>query len=108
MPDVCRRARTLSGGGLPTQTTLWYVISMNGTHTVVVGDRGRLVLPAEVRKRAGVSAGTPLVLLESRDGLVLLTREQLRARVRDELDGLDLVSELLSDRRTSAQRDDVE
>ena len=73
---------------------------------MVVGDKGRIVVPAAVRERAGLAAGTPLVLLESRDGLVLLTREQLRARVRAELSGLDLVAELLADRRSLAQQED--
>ncbi|MCY3663633.1 MAG: AbrB/MazE/SpoVT family DNA-binding domain-containing protein [bacterium] len=79
---------------------------MSGTYALVVGDRGRIVVPAAVRERAGLSEGTPLVLLESRDGLVLLTREQLRARVRAELSGLDLVTELLADRRSLAQQED--
>ena len=86
---------------------MWYDRIMNGTHTVVVGDRGRIVVPAEVRERAGLTAGTPLVLLESSDGLVLLTRNQLRARVRDELGGLDLVAELLADRRRAAEREEA-
>jgi len=79
---------------------------MRGTHSVVVGDRGRIVVPAEVRERAGLTAGTPLVLLETDAGLVLLTRHQLRARVRDELSGLDLVGELLASRRESAATED--
>mgnify|MGYP001822251665 FL=1 len=49
----------------------------------------------------------PLVLLETSGGLVLLTREQLRARVRDELEGLDLVGELLADRRRAAEEEDA-
>ena len=80
---------------------------MDGTHIVVVGDRGRIVVPAEVRERSGISKGVPLVLLESSDGLVLLTREQLRTRVQDELSGIDLVSQLLADRRRSAEREDA-
>jgi len=80
---------------------------MSGTYTVVVGDRGRIVVPAEVRERAGLAEGTPLVLLETPGGLVLLTREQLRARVRLELEGLDLVAELLADRRRAAEREDA-
>lgn len=79
---------------------------MNGTHSVVVGDRGRIVVPAEVRERAGLTEGTPMVLLETPTGLVLLTRRQLRDRVRAELEGADLVTELLAERRkTSAQED---
>lgn len=80
---------------------------MNGTHTVVMGDRGRIVVPAEVRSRAGLLEGTPLVLLDTPGGLVLLTRAQLRARVRDELEGLDLVGELLTDRRRAADEEDA-
>lgn len=80
---------------------------MYGTHTVVVGDRGRLVVPAEVRERAGLVEGTTLVLLETASGMVLMTRRQLRDRVRDELSGLDLVGELLAERRAAAASEDV-
>ncbi len=79
---------------------------MSGTHTVVMGDRGRLVIPAEVRAEHGFEEGTPLVLLDTAGGLVLLTRAQLRERVRADLAGLDLVSELLADRRREAAADD--
>lgn len=68
----------------------------------MVGDRGRLVLPAEVRERSGITAGTELVLLETTDGLALLTREQLKRRVRAELRGPSLVDDLLADRRGDA------
>ncbi len=74
---------------------------------VTVGDRGRVVVPAEVRERAGLVEGTPLVLLEAPTGLVLLTWQQLRERVREELGGLDLVADLLADRRRAAEREDA-
>lgn len=80
---------------------------MSGTYHLVVGDRGRIVVPAEVRERAGLDAGTPLVLIEAPDGLILLTREQLKARVRAELAGLDLVNELLTERRAQADAEDA-
>lgn len=73
----------------------------------MVGDRGRLVIPAEVREQAGIGEGTPLVLLPTESGLVLLTREQLRARVRADLAGLDLVGDLLADRRRAAALEDA-
>lgn len=84
----------------------WYVSFMSGTNTVVVGDRGRIVIPTGVRRRTGLTEGTPLIMLETPDGLVLLTREQLRARVRRDLDGLDLVSDLLAERRRAAVEED--
>jgi AbrB family looped-hinge helix DNA binding protein len=74
---------------------------------VVVGNRGRVVVPAEVRERAGLSEGTRLVLIETPNGLILLTREQLKARVRAELAGLDLVKELLAERRAQADAEDA-
>jgi len=87
--------------------TPWYDEAMIGTYSVVVGDRGRLVIPAEVRAEAGIDEGTVLVLLPTETGLVLLTREQLRTRVRADLAGLDLVDELLGDRRREAALEDV-
>ena len=74
---------------------------------MTVGDRGRIVVPADVRTRAGLTEGTPLVLLETPDGLVLMTREQLRRRVRGELAGLDLVTQLLDERRRAAATEDA-
>ena len=73
----------------------------------MMGDRGRLVVPAEVRLRAGLSAGTPLILLETDGGIVLLTRSQLRDRIRDELAGTDLVTQLLAERRADAAAEDA-
>lgn len=75
---------------------------------VKVGERGRIVVPAAVRQRAGFAEGTTLMLLESPEGVVLLTREQLLARIRGELRGSDLVSELLAERRRAAELEDVD
>lgn len=80
---------------------------MSGTYTVVMGDRGRLVIPAEVRSAAGLHEGAKLVLLQTDEGLVLMSREQLRQRVREDLAGVDLVSDLLAERRRSAADEDA-
>jgi AbrB family looped-hinge helix DNA binding protein len=72
-----------------------------------MGDRGRLVIPAELRTRAGLTEGTRLLLLETPGGVVMMSREQLKARVRGELAGLDLVGELLADRRRAATVEDA-
>ena len=65
------------------------------------------MIPAELRERAGLAEGTPLVLLETPKGLVLLTRSQLQELVRADLAGLDLVGELLTGRRAEAAAEDV-
>lgn len=79
---------------------------MSGTYPLVMGDRGRLVIPAEVREHAGLHQGTPLIMLETPEGLVLLTRAQLRDRIRGDLGGADLVTSLLDSRRAAAARED--
>ena len=79
---------------------------MSGTYHVTMGDRGRLVVPADLRARVGWEEGTPLVLVESPAGVAFLTRPQLRAMVRADLSGLDLVGELLAERRQEAATDD--
>ena len=85
----------------------WYSRGMGGTYNVVMGDRGRLVIPADLRERAGLAEGTALVLLETPRGLVLLTRPQLQELVRSDLAGPDLAGELLADRRAEAAAEDA-
>jgi AbrB family looped-hinge helix DNA binding protein len=80
---------------------------MSGTYPVVLGDRGRLVLPAELRERLHLSAGDALVLLDTPRGVVLATRDQLKQLVREDLAGLDLVGDLLAERRSAAAADDA-
>lgn len=71
-----------------------------------MGDRGRIVLPADVRRRHGFVSGMPLALIESPQGLVIMTRDQLKERVRTNYAGLDLVEELLTERRLAAAQED--
>jgi AbrB family looped-hinge helix DNA binding protein len=80
---------------------------MSGTYQAVMGDRGRLVIPAELRERMGLAEGTALTLLETATGLVLLTRAQLQELVRADLAGVDLVGELLAERRAEAAAEDA-
>jgi AbrB family looped-hinge helix DNA binding protein len=73
-----------------------------------MGDRGRLVIPAELRVRSGLREGDQLVFVESASGIVMLTREQLLSRVREDLAGVDLVGDLLDERRRAARVDELE
>lgn len=92
---------------VPQATHEWYDAYMRGTYAVKMGDRGRLVIPSELRERSGLKEGSPLVLLETPGGLVMLTRSQLQGRVRADLADLDLVEELLAERRAEAAADDA-
>ena len=80
---------------------------MGGIYPVVMGDRGRLVVPVELRERLQLKAGSPLVLLDTPAGIVLTTREQMKQLVRSRLKGIDLVDELLADRRRLAAAEDL-
>jgi AbrB family looped-hinge helix DNA binding protein len=73
---------------------------------VVVGDRGRLVVPAELRERLKLGAGTPLVMLDTPRGVVLATRDQVKRLLRDKLQGPSLVEDLLAERRGLAAAED--
>lgn len=75
---------------------------MSGTYSTMMGDRGRLVVPVDLRSSAGLTEGTTVLLIDTPRGIVLLTRDQLKQLVRDDLVGLDLTTELLSERRQEA------
>ncbi len=92
---------------IPLRTFEWYLVKMSGTYPATMGDRGRLVVPAELRERAGLHEGRPVVLVETPQGVLLLTREQLRDLVRGGLDGKDLVGQLLADRRAASSGEDA-
>ncbi len=79
---------------------------MSDTYTIVVGDKGRLVMPAEVRARHGWHLGDRLVAVDTPTGVLLTDRARLLSIVRAQLAGTDLVAELLTDRRAEAASDD--
>jgi AbrB family looped-hinge helix DNA binding protein len=72
-----------------------------------MGDRGRLVVPAELREHLHLQPGSPLILMETPEGVILATREQMKRLVRGKLAGVDLVGELLADRRRAAAEEDT-
>ena len=47
------------------------------------------------------------MLIDTPGGVVLVSREQLKALVRADLAGIDLLSELLADRRRQADTEDA-
>lgn len=80
---------------------------MSGTTSVTVGDKGRIVVPAEVRGRRNWTAGTALVLIETEDGLLLTERETALQQIRALVGGAPLVDELIADRRREATVEDA-
>jgi len=55
----------------------------------------------------GLAEGTPVVLIDTPGGVVLVGREQLKSLVRADLAGIDPLSELLADRRRQAGAEDA-
>ena len=80
---------------------------MSTTFHAPLGDRGRLVVPAELRTRQGWRQGDPLLFMETPDGVVLMTREQAKVLIRRQLAGRSLVEELMAERRAAAAREDL-
>ncbi len=79
---------------------------MSTTFSVALGDRGRLVVPADLRARQNWSQGTPLLLIETDQGVVLTTQDQAKQLIRQQLAGESLVQELMAERRTQAQQEE--
>lgn len=83
-------------------------------HQVVVGDRGRLVLPFDVRAALGLEAGSRMLLSTERDGsLRLRPYRSVADQGRGMLAGLapageSMVDELLAERRREAAHEDRE
>jgi bifunctional DNA-binding transcriptional regulator/antitoxin component of YhaV-PrlF toxin-antitoxin module len=75
---------------------------MSLAYTTVMGHRGHVVIPEEWCEHAGLREGTPFVMLATNDGLVLATRDQLKRLVRRNVGSVDLVAELLAERRRQA------
>lgn len=94
-------------------TKVWYILDMGHVsiqHSVQLGVRGRLVLPASVRKALGLQEGDRLVLRLREDGVIELVGARevvqgskgLLGRLYPALKGKALAQELMEDRRREA------
>jgi len=73
-------------------------MSTNVAHPISLGDRGRLVIPIDVRERHGWETGTPLVSIDTDAGLLVMSAKEGLAWLRSRILGRDLVAELLAER----------
>lgn len=82
----------------------WHYMFMNAT--LVLGQQGRLVIPADVRNALGLSAGDRLHLHVTGQRLVLERQEDAAAELRGLASDVprtrSLVDELLAERRAAA------
>lgn len=80
---------------------------MSGTTAVTVGDKGRIVVPSEVRSRRNWLPGTALILIETEDGLLLTERDTALRRIRSRVNGAPVLKELFAERRREAAAEDA-
>lgn len=80
---------------------------MSGNHTLIMGDRGRIVVPQAVRERHGWESGTPLAIVDTPSGAVLMSADSLVESIRRRISGNDLIGELIADRRASAASENI-
>jgi len=80
------------------------------TETVVLGESGRIVLPAAIRKEFGLEAGERLTVFTDGGEIRILSRKMALASIRagiikqrGSLDGL--LDEFLAERRAEAARE---
>ncbi|MGH4024743.1 MAG: AbrB/MazE/SpoVT family DNA-binding domain-containing protein [Pseudonocardiaceae bacterium] len=78
---------------------------------VTVNEQGRVTIPAQVRRAAGIEAGMPLVVYVEDGRIVIETREQLAERIRRDVAATwtgegSVVDELIADRRAEAAREE--
>jgi AbrB family looped-hinge helix DNA binding protein len=81
---------------------------------VIVGDRGRVVLPSGVRAELGLEPGTRMLLSTEKDGSLRLrpyrsVADRNRGMLADLAPtGESMVDELIAERRSEAAREDRE
>ncbi len=79
------------------------------TAYVKIGDNGRLVIPANLRREAGIDSSQPYVIRVEGNSLVIEHQQKnldrIRAAVRRYVpEGVSLSEELIADRREEAKR----
>jgi len=77
---------------------------MSDTTVVEVGPKGRVVIPAGIRRELGITEGSQLVAVVEEGGVLLLPRDEVKRRLRAIFAGVEdsLASELIAERRREA------
>lgn len=77
---------------------------MSDTNVLSVGRKGRVVIPVDIRRRLGIDEGSELVAMLEQDGVLLLSREAVKRRLRGMFAGVkvSMADELIRDRRAAA------
>ena len=81
---------------------------MSDTIGVEVGPKGRVVIPAAIRRELNIGEGSQLVALVDDGAVVLMPRSEVKRRLRRMFAGVrtSLSDELIADRRREARLED--
>jgi AbrB family looped-hinge helix DNA binding protein len=77
---------------------------MSDTNVVEVGPKGRVVIPAAIRRQLGIERGSRLTVLVDGEAVVLVPRGAIERRLHSIFSGVrqSMAEELIEDRRTEA------
>ena len=80
---------------------------MSDTSTVSVGPKGRVVIPADIRRQLEIHEGSELVALVEGEAVVLVPRSAIKSRLRSMFAdiGVSMRQELIAERRAEAERE---
>lgn len=80
---------------------------MSDTSVVAVGPKGRVVIPARIRRQLGITEGAELVALVEGEAVVLVPRSAIKSRLRSMFADVDasMREELIAERRAEARRE---
>lgn len=80
---------------------------MSDTDVVEVGPKGRVVIPAAIRKRLGIEQGTRLAVLVDGEAIVLVPRAAVEHRLHSIFNGIpaSMADALINERRAEAAAD---
>ena len=83
---------------------------MSDTSVVSVGPKGRVVIPAGIRRSLGIEEGSELVALVEGEAVVLVPRSAIKSRLRSMFArvAISMRDELIADRRAEAARESVD
>jgi AbrB family looped-hinge helix DNA binding protein len=80
---------------------------MSDTFRLLVGEKGRVVIPAEIRARHNWEQGTELILVESDAGITISTRNESLKKLRGILSETGYsVDQFIAEKREQARRED--
>jgi AbrB family looped-hinge helix DNA binding protein len=80
---------------------------MSDTSVVSVGPKGRVVIPADIRRALDIREGSELVALIEGEAVVLVPRSAIKSRLRSIFAGVgvSMRGELIAERRAEAARE---